>query len=422
MDVTFRKLRPGRTALTGLTALALAASPANAQTFAPEPHAPSVSPAHKAVQTVQGWITRVSHHPQPCMPAPVMMPHCPEPAPKLPEKEAKKEPEKKDEAQAAVQPPITPDFGADTQAAVTGGEGVAAQMIGNFPGTTATRCLIVNGTPVTVNALYPVLGQFKIADNESPQPQTRAFLTYNYYNNTFFNPGTAASAGANFGRSDLHMQTLGFEGAFLDGTASVGMRIPMYQQAQSVSGYSSSFSDLSDAIAGYNIGDLTFILKGALLADRQNGMFLSGGLAVTVPTGEDIGIVTLHNDNPWLLQPYVGYLFSAGGAYVHGFSSVVVPVGSKQVTILFNDIGVGYWFGDTTGGFAVVPTIEAHVTTPLNHRGADSVPVGVPDAVDITGGVHLFLGRSSLTFGAAVPLTGPQLYDIEGIVQLNLRF
>ena len=49
-------------------------------------------------------------------------------------------------------------------------------------------------------------------------------------------------------------------------------------------------------------------------------------------------------------------------------------------------------------------------------------PEGSTNAVDITGGVHLFLGRSSLTFGAAVPLTGPQLYDIEGIVQLNLRF
>ena len=62
------------------------------------------------------------------------------------------------------------------------------------------------------------------------------------------------------------------------------------------------------------------------------------------------------------------------------------------------------------------------MTTPLNHRALNG-PIIVPDAVVLTGGVHFGVGRNStLTFGAASPVTGPRTYNFEGFVQFNLRF
>jgi hypothetical protein len=71
---------------------------------------------------------------------------------------------------------------------------------------------------------------------------------------------------------------------------------------------------------------------------------------------------------------------------------------------------------------SVVPAIEAHVTTPLDHRSPTDEIRGL-DLVVLTGGVHLGVGqRSMLTLGVATPITGPRPYDVEALVQFNLRF
>ena len=71
---------------------------------------------------------------------------------------------------------------------------------------------------------------------------------------------------------------------------------------------------------------------------------------------------------------------------------------------------------------AVVATAEAHVNTPLNHRGAET-GVQLPDTVSFTGGVHFGIGcRSLLTIGVNTPITGPQPYDFEAIAQINFIF
>ena len=62
------------------------------------------------------------------------------------------------------------------------------------------------------------------------------------------------------------------------------------------------------------------------------------------------------------------------------------------------------------------------MTTPLDHRGYNN-PVIVPDLVDITAGVHVGIFRNAtLSLGIATPVTGPRVFNVESLVQLNWRF
>src|SRR5262249_5632891 len=154
------------------------------------------------------------------------------------------------------------------------------------------------------------------------------------------------------------------------GNTSFGMRLPFVQLPGNTAGLDDS-----------QIGDLTIIFKWAFLNDRVTGDVACAGLVVTAPTGDSfLGAVgqELHST---LLQPYVGYIFNSDRMYVHGFTSLVVPTDPADVLLLLNDIGVGYkmltndpqrWFK----GF--VPTLEAHLLTPLTHRSAAD-PGHVPD-------------------------------------------
>src|SRR5262249_60511450 len=70
----------------------------------------------------------------------------------------------------------------------------------------------------------------------------------------------------------------------------------------------------------------------------------------------------------------------------------------------------------------IIPTFEAHILTPLNHRG--SADTGhVPDWVSLTGGVNLVFGRASTVgFALGAPVTGPRPYNMEAIAAVNFRF
>ena len=261
--------------------------------------------------------------------------------------------------------------------------------------------------PVILEVREPLAdrGTFKIADNESPRPVDRVFINYNFFDNVFgsLNPGLP--------RTDLHRETIGFEKTFLDRNASFGVRLPFIQLAG------------SDRVDDSLVGDLTFILKYAAINDPQTGNVLSGGLALTAPTGET-NVAHLHTV---LFQPWAGYIYNAGDFYAHGFTSLVVPTDSRDVTVWFNDLGIGWWLYRTGSSApllsAVVPTAEVHVNTPLNHRGSDSTPVGFLDSVNLTFGVNWVL-RQRLYFGTAVafPVTGPQPFDVEALGSLNFRF
>jgi hypothetical protein len=77
-------------------------------------------------------------------------------------------------------------------------------------------------------------------------------------------------------RVDVHRELFGFEKTFLDGNASFELRAPVFQVAG------------NRGVEGGDFGDLTVLVKYALLHDRQSGDVLSVGLALTAPTGPGI--------------------------------------------------------------------------------------------------------------------------------------
>lgn len=252
-------------------------------------------------------------------------------------------------------------------------------------------------------ALSPFRGAYKAGEGESPAPEDRIHLSYNFYSNVE-------------SIANIHRETMGIEKTLFHGAASIGLRIP-YLQTEG-GGFPSAD----------RWGDLSTILKYAPVNDPDTGNVFSLGIVVTAPTGSlphsfsvDGNRVKLVHST--LLQPFVGYIWNSGNFYVQGFSSVMVPTDSDDVTVLFNDVGVGYHIPCHGGLFTeIVPTFEVHVNTPLNHRGSEDLP-RFRDAVDLTTGAHFYFNeRISLTLGVGTTVTNPRLFDIEGIATVSFRF
>jgi hypothetical protein len=281
---------------------------------------------------------------------------------------------------------------------------------------------------------------FKIAENESPRPVDRVFVTWNYFGairgpdngppvtNNAATQSTTSFSGLTSNvatsvvtslpappraQANLHREMFGFEKTFLGGDASIELRAPMVQMTGNTQG------------TGFqNFGDLTIVGKYAFINDRNTGNVLSGGLALTAPTGPGIDTSDGHLHST-LFQPWFGYIINGDRVFLHAFHSLVAPTDPRDVTLLFNDVGVNFWLYRASPDRAlnyIVPMIEAHVTTPLNHRSGDSV-IFVPDTVVLTTGVHLGLMRNAnLSLGIATPVTGPRIFNIETFVMLNWRF
>jgi hypothetical protein len=278
------------------------------------------------------------------------------------------------------------------------------------------------GSKAFSSILVPAIRNFEISEDEGPRPQDRVYFGFNYFDNV--NKYVNEVLESDLHRLRVYRETFGLEKTFLNGNASVGLRLPIdtLTTESNVPGLS------SDDTA---VGDLTVILKYAFWRDRHTGSLLSGGLAITTPTGPDkfAGSSAVVNINDTILQPYIGYYWSLGRAYIHGFSAIDVPTDSRDVTLLHNDIGIGYYlYQDRTGCrllTAAIPTFEVHVNNPLNHRGATNFadPAGTPDWVDLTTGLTLELHRRTTLAAAFVtPVTGPKPFDFEVLVQLNVRF
>jgi hypothetical protein len=336
-----------------------------------------------------------------------------------------------------TQPPS--DLGLDQQRfAGLGGEGVSLpNMIGDMmPFTPQGSTSNPSASPATVTttairarvaanvtaqrALAAVVRSslFKVAVNENVRPEDRVYFTYNGFFNV--NDRVNAANGVDVGTINLHTETVGLEKTFFDRNASIGLRLPLDTLTATdgiTPGSGGTFTD---------IGDLTITGKLIVWEARNSGSLISAGLAVTVPTGSDTfaGSPTAIIDNfhDTLLQPFVGYVWSSGAFYVHGFESVQVPTDSNDVTLLFTDIGAGYSLLRRTHGdnflTAVEPTAEAHLNDFLDHRSGN-----FKDWLVLVQGVTFeFRRHSLLTLAIGEPVTGPIPYDVEAVVQFNLRF
>lgn len=302
--------------------------------------------------------------------------------------------------------------------------------------TTTTKAVTLNRS-ILVPGPSPVA--FKIAENISPMPQNRAFVTYNFYGNvkgplkgqnepitdtsTTVSPGggqiittsvTTFFPPAPIPKVNIHREVFGFEKTLLNGDASIEVRLPVVQQVANPQEFSTSY-----------VGDLTIIAKYAFLINRETGNVLSGGFGVTTPNGPGSNTPDgyIHS---WLLQPWIGALYNFDRFYVMGFNSMVFPTDSRDQALMFTDLGIYFWLYRTADADRrlrfVVPLIEAHATTPLNHVDLKN-PLGLPDLVVMTGGFHLGLRRNAtFSFGVATPVTGPRIFHIEAFAQYNRRF
>ncbi len=283
-------------------------------------------------------------------------------------------------------------------------------------------------SPRTASALSPGVRGFKIAENQSPQPQDRVFYSFNYYYN--LNAATDKRFDTPINNLRAYREILGFEKTFDSGRASFGLILPIDTL------YASSTIKGNFAKPGgtsTSTGDMSIFTKFIVRQDPKTGNLISAGLVVTPPTGPSTFagakyIASLHTTT---IQPYIGYIFRHGRFYLHGFSAFAFPVNPNDVTLAYNDAGIGYFaYQDTNENSdawitAVVPTTEVHINTPLNHRdpyNANDV-AGSANVVNLTQGLNVeFRHRSILTFGIATPVTSPKPFDLEALLLFNVRF
>jgi hypothetical protein len=257
----------------------------------------------------------------------------------------------------------------------------------------------------------PVAGRYsgvQVTENDSPRPDDRVFVGHHYYD------GLASSLNSTIGGFQQHRSMVGFEKTFADGAASLGMRLPFIQLTGPA------------GLGGDSIGDLTVVLKYAAYADYERMNFFTLGFAVTAPTGAQGGVLADGSSIPHsvLLQPWAGFVRSGERAYLQGITNLIIPTDGRDITILGNSIGFGYWLyrGNPDRRLpAITPTAEFHLRTPLSNRGPDEL-VYFQDQVNITGGAHFRWRRVVFSGAVCVPVVGPRPWDIEAIANLNILF
>jgi hypothetical protein len=279
-----------------------------------------------------------------------------------------------------------------------------------------------NGQILGTGVIYvPSVRYFKISDNGSPRPQTTDTFSFNYFYNLFGDVN--ARAGGQIQSTRIHREVFGMEWADSDQSMSFGLRLPLntYNAQNTVTGLDGTGTDL---------GDLTAFWKFRLCRDDATGSLLSAGLAVTAPTatGSFAGTPLLKVFHNTCLQPFCGWIWRDDRLYLQGFSAVDAPTDLNDVVMLQNSVAAGYFLYQQQAAWgitAVVPTIEVHVNTPLNHRGVVALtdPAGNPDQLNLTAGINLEYGDASSVGVAFVrPLAGPRMFDFQVVFQARCRY
>ncbi len=283
------------------------------------------------------------------------------------------------------------------------------QITGPNGAAPATPLRGLSGNVAAVVAPVPLDAAYKIAENESPRPQDRVYVGYNFYDDV-----DQSLRAFGVGRADLQRETVGLEKTFDQGESSFGVRLPVVQLTG------------DNVVQDDELGDLSLIYKHAILDDPRTGDLLSAGLLLTLPTERKLYIAGESSVNSTLFQPFVGFIYNFDSWYFEGFESVAVPTDMRDVTLLFSSLGVGYnlYVDDCPDAPVryVRPQLEIHVNTPLTHRGLTSTPIGFPDAVDLTSGVRVLFRQLEFGAAAGTSVTGPKVYDVEAFANVTYHF
>ena len=257
-------------------------------------------------------------------------------------------------------------------------------------------------------------------------PQDRVYFTFNYFDN--LNAALNRRFEAPVDNLRAYRYIFGLEKTFDQGNGSIGIQLPLdtLTADSTITGNFVKPGGTSNAL-----NNLTVFTKYILKKDPKTGSLISAGLAVTPATGPDsfAGANYLVGVNDTTVQPFVGYLWRRDRFYLHGFTALDVPTSIRDVTMVYNDIGIGYYAyrnPDPAGILmALVPTFEIHVNDSLTHRDWTNQLdlTGTADVVNLTYGINAMIGENSVfTFGVVTPVTGPRPFDYELVALINFRF
>jgi hypothetical protein len=332
--------------------------------------------------------------------------------------------------------------GADDFAAAVGGEGPGfggglAAGAASLPGMIGDMSPFNAQSPVAasghappfppgqrgVSLFYPTLRNIKISENQSPRPQDRIFFDFNYYNN--LNAAVNRAEGTQVDHMKAYVYMWGIEKTFDNGNGSIGVRLPLDTLTAD-----SPNNNLSTPTSTA-LGNLDIFAKYILKQNYVTGSLVTACFQVSPSTATSRfgGAPYVAGLNTTYFQPCIAYIWRRDRFFVQGFSGLAVPVNNADVTLFYNDIGMGYFAYRNTESrsflTAVVPSFEVHVNSPLNHRNPfNSFDLaGSANTCNLTYGLNLmFFGRSMLTAALVTPVSSPKPFDTEVALFFNFYF
>lgn len=290
-----------------------------------------------------------------------------------------------------------------------------------------------------------VVGRYSIADNNSPLPQDRLFLDYNFFHNARI---TASGIPVN-------RWAPGFEKTFADQLFSIEMRAPMAVTL------TSSVNTSGEDLAAFEFGDTSFTLKSLLYGDDR--LITSAGLGVTIPTADDFTltlkdntpVVRVENQSVHLLPFIAGSLMMTQNTFTQTFGQVDFDTNGNSVFLneqgflmqgagsltnqgrlrsqttlrLSNSVGAFLFRNRKQRVSSLAAVMEAHYTGTLNRSDAVGSPnfsIGDPtrtlNVLNLTTGMHAYVGKSVFTAAYGVPVTEDRVFDGELRLFVNRYF
>lgn len=271
--------------------------------------------------------------------------------------------------------------------------------------------------------IFPSVRNLKLSENQSPRPQDRVFFNFNYYNNV--NDTINRRDLSPITQMKAYVYNFGIEKTFNNGLGSIGIRVPLDNLT------ANSYGNIVSTPTSTAPGNLTIFAKYILAQNPRTGSLISAlwGITPQTATGRFAGAPYLFPLNSTYFQPAIGYIYNHKNWYVQGFSGFTFPMNPNDVSLIYNDVAVGYFLlrdpNPNRWLQAVAPTFELHVNNPLNHRDPFNRLdlAGSPDSVDLTFGLNFgFRNSVVLTAAYALPVSSPQPFDSEAILMLNIFF